>query len=54
MDDVTLELSDADDGLRDRLNREIIAFNELSSAGWMSESTLGVGRVGAVNRRRLQ
>ena len=31
MDDVTLELSDADDGLRDRLNREIIAFNEAAT-----------------------
>jgi GNAT superfamily N-acetyltransferase len=31
MDDVPLELSDADDGLRERLNREIIAFNEAAT-----------------------
>jgi GNAT superfamily N-acetyltransferase len=31
MDDVTLELSDADAGLRDRLNAEIIAFNEAAT-----------------------
>ena len=31
MDDVTLDLSDADAGLRDRLNAEIIAFNEAAT-----------------------
>ena len=31
MDDVTLELSDADAGLRERLNAEIIAFNEAAT-----------------------
>ena len=31
MDDVALEVSDADHGLRDRLNAEIIAFNEAAT-----------------------
>ncbi len=31
MDDITLEVSDADRGLRDRLNTEIIAFNEAAT-----------------------
>lgn len=31
MDDITLDVSDADRGLRDRLNTEIIAFNEAAT-----------------------
>src|ERR1039457_2459093 len=31
MDDVTLDVSDADHGLRERLNAEIIAFNEAAT-----------------------
>jgi GNAT superfamily N-acetyltransferase len=32
MDDVSLEVTDADHGLRDRLNAEIIAFNEAATS----------------------
>lgn len=31
MDDVSLDVTDADNGLRDRLNAEIIAFNEAAT-----------------------
>lgn len=42
MDDVTLELSDADDGLRERLNAEIIAFNE-AATGYTDGALLCIG-----------
>ena len=46
MDDVTLDVTDADHGLRDRLNAEIIAFNE-AATGYTDGALLCITARGA-------
>jgi len=46
MDDATLDVTDADHGLRDRLNAEIIAFNE-AATGYRDGALLCITARGA-------